>query len=140
MWQIGDRLQHSRKPEVLYKVIGVGEDTYLLITKPISIKIVLSKFEAETKEWTKYKGESSNGIKKNPVKNNGKGSKKSRKTKAGDTLQKSVDAKPDRRTVGNAEVNGGRPPLHRKSRARKRWKRKKKGFSNPHQHNTGKDL
>ena len=74
-WQLNDILLNPKKPEIIYKVLDIGGENYLLKILPMSVRVVLPHGEVEGPEWTKYEGEKHV---KNTVSNNGKSSKKKR--------------------------------------------------------------
>jgi hypothetical protein len=125
-WQIGDRFQNRKKPEVLYIVLGVSENSYLLITKPMSIRTILSHSDIEGPDWIKYEGEQ---YVKNTVPNNGKSSKKKRRNETGRPLPKrSVNPTGGNKPSGTPTGSSINTPGSGKPPTRKWWKRKKKGL------------
>lgn len=132
-WQLGDKLLNKKKKEILYKVIGVSETSYLLLCKPMSVRVILDHTTVESPEWNKYEGVQSVQINKDvPQK---------RKTKTDRIIRKKNNVPRNRSKKGRPpEVDGGCPSVHRKPSTRCWWKRKKKTPCNSPVNNTDKGV
>jgi hypothetical protein len=126
MWQLGERLQNLKRQDVLYTVIDSNEENYLLITKPMSVKVVIPKLESERPEWIKYKGEE---YVQHTIPNNEKSIKKKRRNETSRPIPKrSNNPASGNKSSGTPAGGSVDTPSSGKSSPSYRRKTKKKGF------------
>jgi hypothetical protein len=121
------------------KVLGVGQDQYMISTLYVLIRKIISITEIDSLPYHLYKGEE-HGSQKNTSPNNGEGTTQTRRVKTDRSVPKDNAPQLNRRTVSNPKADGGRPSLHRKSRTSRRWKNKKKSSRNRRKHAPNQDL
>ena len=139
-WKRGDRLVNPKRELVSYLVLDHNEENYLISINQMSLRLIVPKRELESSEWTIIKGVV-NAQQKNTVGNNQKSPEKSGGTKANCGVRKGSKIPNNRvKPSGSPAVNGGRPSVHRKPRARNWWKRKKKAACNTPQLGPDKNL
>ena len=138
-WKAGDILVNPKNDLFYYTILDSKKENYLIKINPTTMKTILTEREIG-KDWIKYK-EGDVKDAKNTVTNNTKSPKKSRRTKTNRPVRKRRPVSDNRvKSGGSSGTNGGCPQVHRKSPARRWWKRKKKTPHNTQLNDSNKDI